>query len=574
MAKLKVPDGLRTMPLTCDVYNSKHELVRRQVVLPSDQHLEMPLPPGDYQLRLLHPFQDDRTYFYHVGSELHPMGPESTKPPRIRVAVPANSIREAAERFLVLSQEELQAREIFFQYHGFAYDSPQGRELRGEGQQEQRQQKQVQQRQEQQQQQPGPTLPYRDDFPNLWIRLWAWIDDRWMTQEMRIAAQGSETGSIHITIWPKKWQSIAYLQYGADDLPWRLFPLAESRIELQFEPGLRMDSGLRSEPPFWFFPVTDDSWFYTLLAHNAASAIAQLRTLHAGFAEVSDPKSDVTWILHAIWLWQVGEYDKCATVLDRLLPVKNGIAARDVQILAALIANKRGDKAAYRANLLAASVHGLPFWMTTARWLFDGLEALARHEDQEAKQRLERLEPFTAALDWNSPYATFVGRRPDQPVANSSKMGAASQADGVHYLFEQKKTALIPETARTAVHSRVDGSRSKGVKVGEVVSAKSSRTCVVKVHWTRKDRKYGKLVRGSTKCHVHDERDEAREGDWVEIRPCRKRSKLKTWELVRVLPRGIPLENDDHAAASARPLTSEHPGRTASVAHESQYAMS
>ena len=36
-------------------------------------------------------------------------------------------------------------------------------------------------------------------------------------------------------------------------------------------------------------------------------------------------------------------------------------------------------------------------------------------------------------------------------------------------------------------------------------------------------------------CHVHDEQDESQPGDLVEIVECRPRSRLKRWELVRVV---------------------------------------
>ncbi len=46
---------------------------------------------------------------------------------------------------------------------------------------------------------------------------------------------------------------------------------------------------------------------------------------------------------------------------------------------------------------------------------------------------------------------------------------------------------------------------------------------------------YGKIVRGRTVCHVHDEDNSAHEGDTVEIIECRPRSKTKRWELVRIV---------------------------------------
>ena len=47
--------------------------------------------------------------------------------------------------------------------------------------------------------------------------------------------------------------------------------------------------------------------------------------------------------------------------------------------------------------------------------------------------------------------------------------------------------------------------------------------------------KYGKIVRGRTICYAHDEENSTKEGDTVEIEESRPLSKLKRWQLVRVV---------------------------------------
>jgi small subunit ribosomal protein S17 len=47
--------------------------------------------------------------------------------------------------------------------------------------------------------------------------------------------------------------------------------------------------------------------------------------------------------------------------------------------------------------------------------------------------------------------------------------------------------------------------------------------------------KYGKIIRGRTVCHVHDEAGVARTGDTVEIEEAPPKSRLKRWSLVRVV---------------------------------------
>jgi small subunit ribosomal protein S17 len=48
---------------------------------------------------------------------------------------------------------------------------------------------------------------------------------------------------------------------------------------------------------------------------------------------------------------------------------------------------------------------------------------------------------------------------------------------------------------------------------------------------------YGKYMTRSTKLHVHDENNDSRAGDKVEIVECRPVSKTKAWNLVRVIER-------------------------------------
>ncbi len=73
--------------------------------------------------------------------------------------------------------------------------------------------------------------------------------------------------------------------------------------------------------------------------------------------------------------------------------------------------------------------------------------------------------------------------------------------------------------------------------VGRVVSDKMDKTATVLVERKVKHELYGKYVRRSTKLHVHDEQNECREGDLVEIVEGRPVSKTKAWRLHRVVER-------------------------------------
>lgn len=73
---------------------------------------------------------------------------------------------------------------------------------------------------------------------------------------------------------------------------------------------------------------------------------------------------------------------------------------------------------------------------------------------------------------------------------------------------------------------------------GIVTSDKMNKSRRVEIRRLFKHPKYGKIVRGRTVCYMHDEDNVTRVGDVVEIVEGRPRSKLKRWDLVRVVARG------------------------------------
>jgi len=75
----------------------------------------------------------------------------------------------------------------------------------------------------------------------------------------------------------------------------------------------------------------------------------------------------------------------------------------------------------------------------------------------------------------------------------------------------------------------------KKIVTGVVTSDKAAKTRRVEVSRLVKHPKYGKFLRQKTICHAHDEGDESKRGDTVEIIESRPRSKTKRWELVRVV---------------------------------------
>jgi len=71
--------------------------------------------------------------------------------------------------------------------------------------------------------------------------------------------------------------------------------------------------------------------------------------------------------------------------------------------------------------------------------------------------------------------------------------------------------------------------------IGVVTSDKMNKSRRVEIDRLVKHPKYGKFIRRRTVCHVHDEANESHEGDTVEIIECPPRSKLKRWDLIRVV---------------------------------------
>jgi small subunit ribosomal protein S17 len=72
---------------------------------------------------------------------------------------------------------------------------------------------------------------------------------------------------------------------------------------------------------------------------------------------------------------------------------------------------------------------------------------------------------------------------------------------------------------------------------GIVLSDVRDKTIKVGVKYLSKHQRYGKYLRKQIVLHVHDEKNEAKIGDTVEIMECRPISKTKSWRLVKVIKR-------------------------------------
>ncbi|MFZ6773218.1 30S ribosomal protein S17 [Undibacterium sp. SXout7W] len=75
----------------------------------------------------------------------------------------------------------------------------------------------------------------------------------------------------------------------------------------------------------------------------------------------------------------------------------------------------------------------------------------------------------------------------------------------------------------------------KRTLIGKVVSDKMNKTVTVVVERHVKHPLYGKIIVRSAKYHAHDEANQAKEGDTVEIQEGRPISKTKAWTVTRVI---------------------------------------
>lgn len=75
----------------------------------------------------------------------------------------------------------------------------------------------------------------------------------------------------------------------------------------------------------------------------------------------------------------------------------------------------------------------------------------------------------------------------------------------------------------------------KRTLVGRVFSSKMDKTVTVIVERRVKHALYGKYVVRSQKYHAHDEMNQYREGDMVEIQEGRPLSRTKAWVVSRLI---------------------------------------
>ena len=97
-------------------------------------------------------------------------------------------------------------------------------------------------------------------------------------------------------------------------------------------------------------------------------------------------------------------------------------------------------------------------------------------------------------------------------------------------------TPTAPQSPAAEAHE-AHGFRRK--MIGRVIKAKMQKTVVVECVTSTRDRVYGKYVRNRFRYKAHDETNQYKVGDRVEIQEHRPISRDKRWMVIRLVSRPV-----------------------------------
>jgi small subunit ribosomal protein S17 len=110
--------------------------------------------------------------------------------------------------------------------------------------------------------------------------------------------------------------------------------------------------------------------------------------------------------------------------------------------------------------------------------------------------------------------------------------------------------------------SSVPGSRNvRKALLGLVTSRSGAKSIKVTIAYKTPHPLYHKVINRKTVVHAHDEKDEAKVGDRVEIMETRPMSRLKRWRVVSIVERGVTAA----AAISEADVAAQVPTKTTQV---------
>jgi len=90
-------------------------------------------------------------------------------------------------------------------------------------------------------------------------------------------------------------------------------------------------------------------------------------------------------------------------------------------------------------------------------------------------------------------------------------------------------TVILAKTAPARGHRKQ--------RHGQVIGNKMAKTIVVRVERRFPHPRFRKVVKAYKKFYAHDEKGEAKPGDWVRIEETRPLSKTKRWRLIEIVER-------------------------------------
>jgi small subunit ribosomal protein S17 len=166
----------------------------------------------------------------------------------------------------------------------------------------------------------------------------------------------------------------------------------------------------------------------------------------------------------------------------------------------------------------------------------DETEAPAEPAEEEASAEATTVEEVEAAAG--------EVEADSEPAAAAEATPAKKTRSGRHVPRSDRrqrpkpKREAVPGAARKPItrQPKPEGERGRSqMRRGVVVSAAMDKTIVVRVESIKSHPKYKKVIRRSKKFHAHDEQNEAKVGDVVQIVETRPLSATKRWRLNQVL---------------------------------------
>ena len=161
---------------------------------------------------------------------------------------------------------------------------------------------------------------------------------------------------------------------------------------------------------------------------------------------------------------------------------------------------------------------------------------VAEAEEAEPEEKLTSKQARKRARGAHSGDAG-PARTNEERAAARDELRKAKAASRRRWRDKQKakKAAAGVVGEPTPAKERVVGNPK--VRQGLVVSDKGEKTITVRIDVARRHPKYEKIVRSSSTVRVHDESNDANEGDTVRVIECRPMSATKRWRLDEVVER-------------------------------------